>query len=149
MQDIGDGRYPRALMVAVVSWSLLAVTLMVSRVGAPQQTDAEATDAATGVTAVRAPSGQQQWFVDLLPWLGVVALVFALLLLVGHGWTRLALALLGVLAVVGLAQAQPWLTIPAAVFLVIGAVCSLLVSSHRYLTQPRADAPATTEVGPS
>lgn len=135
--DIGEGRYPRALLVACVSWVLLGVVLLISRIGAPETTDAQETDAATGVTAVRAPTADQSAFVDYLPWLGVLVLVAAVALFLGFGWARLILALLGMLAVVGLALATPWLAIPAAVLFVVGAVCSVLVSVHRYLTRPR------------
>lgn len=137
--DIGAGRYPRSLLVATASWMLLGILLLISRVGIPESTEAEQTDAATGVQAVRAPGGDVQWFTSTLPWLGVAVLVGTVLLFLGFGMARLALVLLGLLAFVGLAAstATAWFAIPAAVFFVVGGVSGLMVSAHRYLTRPR------------
>jgi hypothetical protein len=137
--EIGAGRYPKALLLACASWALLAVVLFVSRIGVPAPTDAEETDAATGVTAVRPPDVIQGWWVPYLPWLGVLVLILAVVLFFGVGWARLALALLGLIAVVGLAASSvtAFFAIPAIVLFVVGCVASVLVSTHRYLTQPR------------
>lgn len=137
--DIGAGRYPRALLVAVMSWTLLGLLLLFSRVGIPESTDAQQTDAATGVQAVRAPASDQQWYLSALPWLGVAVLVLAVVLFFGFGWSRLLLVLLGLLAVVGLAAstATAWYAIPAALFFVVGGVAGLMVTAHRYVTRPR------------
>lgn len=136
--DVGAGRFPRPLLVGVGCWVLLGLTLLMSRVGAPSPTDANATSDALNTDVVRAPTPDTYWFVPFLPWLGVVVLVMAVVLFLGYGWARLALAVLGMLAVVGLAQAALWLVIPAGVLFLVGSVCGLVISSHRYLTATRS-----------
>lgn len=140
--DIGEGRYPRALLVSCASWVLLGIVLLIARVGYPTSTDAQETDRSTGVTAVRSPDADQSSFLPYLPViLGVLVLVLAVVLFLGYGWPRIVLALLGLLAVVTLALTATWLAIPAAVLFVVGAVTSVLVSSHRYVTRQRTGGP--------
>jgi hypothetical protein len=139
--DIGDGRYPKALLASCASWALLGVILLVARLGLPTSTDDQETDAATGVAAVRVPDVAQGPWVPYLWILGVIVIVFAVVLFLRQGWARLVLALLGMVGVVALAAIATWLAIPAAVLFVVGAVCSVLVPTHRYLTRPRSDGP--------
>lgn len=141
--DIGGGRYPRALLVSCASWVLLGIVLLIARVGYPTSTDAQETDRSTGVTAVRGPDADQGSWLPYLPAiLGLLVLVLVVLMFVGQAWARIVLALLGLLAVVTLAVTATWLAVPAAVLFVVGAVTSVLVSSHRYLVQPRAGGPS-------
>lgn len=134
--DIGGGRYPKALLIACVSWVLLGIVLLFSRVGMPSSSDAQETDAATGDVAVRAPDADQTPFLGYLWVLGIVVVIVAVLLFLGQGWARLVLALLGLLAVVGLATSASWLVFPGVVLFVVGAVGSVMVSAHRYLNRP-------------
>lgn len=136
--DVRARRYPRALIVAVASWVLLAVVLLFSTKGAPTPSNQnpQTQDAidTLNMTQIAAPTGQTAWWFPWLPALGVLVLIAAVLLMLGYGWTRLVLALLGLVAVVALAQSgSPWLAIVAAVLFVVACVCGLLVSAHRYL----------------
>lgn len=140
--DWKTGRYPWQLMVAVASWVVLAITLLVSRIGAPESTDANNPASSSlrdtlGPETVVATNAQDHWFLPLLPWLGVVVLVVAGALLLGQGWARLVLAAFGVLAVVALAMGAQWHVFLAAIALVMGSVFGLLLPSHRYLTGTR------------
>ena len=107
----------------------------------PSPTDEQETDPTTGTTAVRAPDADHGSWVSYVWVLGVLILVLAVALFLRQGWARLVLALLGMLGVVVLATIATWLAIPGAVFFVVGAVCSVLVSTHRYLTSPRPGGP--------
>jgi hypothetical protein len=140
--DVRNGRLPRTLLVAVVFWVLYAVTLLVSRIGQPSTSDQDsaataAQDALGTGNGIVPPNSQDQWFVPWMPVIGVVVLLLAVALLLGQGWARLVLALVGVLGVVALAAAAQWHAVVAAVFLLLGAGFSLTLSTHRYL-QDRA-----------
>ncbi|NMO92279.1 hypothetical protein [Actinomycetospora sp. TBRC 11914] len=139
------GRYPWQLVVAVVCWVVVAVSLLTSRIGAPEPTDAAtAADALNaGAGTVVAPTAQDNWFVPVLPWFGVLVLLLAVALLLGQGWARIVLAAAGLVAVVGLATAAQWQVFPALVGFLAGSVFGVLLPTHRYLQRPRDDgAPA-------
>jgi hypothetical protein len=140
-QDWRAGRYPWQLPVAVVCWIVVAISLLISRIGAPEPTDAAALQDSlnSGAGVVIAPTAQDNWFVPLLPWLGVVVLLLAVALLFAQGWARIALAACGLVAVVGLATAAQWEVFPALVGFVLGSVFGVLLPAHRYLQQPRGD----------
>lgn len=133
--DLRAKRYPYALVFSVVSWLVVAITLFFSQVGAPTTTIDNASEAAVqGTGGQIAPTAQDQWFVPLLPWFGIIVVIGAVALFVGVGWARLVLAVLGIIMVVGLAEAQEQIpAVVVAVFTVIGAVLSLVLPSHRYL----------------
>lgn len=139
-QDWKGGRYPWQLVVAVASWVLVAITLMVSRIGAPaSDTDPEtsALRDTLGAGAVVAPNTEDHWFLPLLPWLGVLTLLLAVALLLAQGWARLPLVTSGVIGVVALAMAAYWLVFPAMIAFVVGSVFGLLLPTHRYLHRSR------------
>lgn len=138
-QDWKAGRYPWQLVVAVVCWIVVAVSLLVSRIGAPEPTDAAALQDSlnTGAGTVIAPTAQDNWFVPLLPWLGALVLVLAVALLFAQGWARIVLAACGLVAVVGLATAAQWQVFPALLGFVAGSVFGVLLPVHRYLRTPR------------
>lgn len=146
-QDWTTGRYPWQLLVAVVSWLVVAASLLTSRIGAPRPTDADAQqDVLDSAGTVLASNAQDQWFVPLLPWLGVVVALVAVALLLGQGWTRVVLAGCGLVAVVGLATAAAWQAFPAMLGFLLGCVVLVLPPVHRYLQGARADHAA---VGPT
>lgn len=143
-QDWRAGRYPWQLVVAVACWVVVAVSLLISRIGAPEPTDAAAQQDSlnSGAGVVIAPNAQDNWFVPLLPWLGVVVLLLAVALLLGQGWARIVLAACGLVAVVGLGMAAQWQVFPALVAFVAGSVFGLLLPAHRYLQRPRDEGSA-------
>jgi hypothetical protein len=138
-QDWKSGRYPWQLPVSVVCWVVVAVSLLISRIGAPEPTDAATVDDSlnAGAGVVLEPNAQDNWFVPLLPWLGVVVLLLAVALLLAQGWARIVLAACGLVAVVGLAMAAQWEVFPALVGFVLGSVFGVLLPTHRYLQRPR------------
>ncbi|MCD2193758.1 hypothetical protein LQ327_10250 [Actinomycetospora endophytica] len=139
-QDWKHGRYPWQLVVAGVCWVVVAVSLLISRVGVPEPTDADAQrDSLNGVVPVVGTNAQDNWFAPLLPWLGVVVLLIAVALLLGQGWARIVLAACGLVGVVGLAMAAQWQVFPAFVGFLVGAVFGVLLPTHRYLQRPHGD----------
>ncbi len=138
-QDWKHGRYPWQLVVAVLSWIVVAASLLTSRIGAPEPTDATALQDSLnqGAGVVVAPTAQDAWFVPLLPWFGVVVLLLAVALLLAQGWARVVLAACGLVAVVGLAMAAQWQAFPALVGFLAGSVFGVLLPTHRYLQRPR------------
>lgn len=143
-QDWKHGRYPWQLVVAGVCWVVVAVSLLTSRIGAPEPTDAAAARDSLNNAAgtVVAPTAQDNWFVPLLPWFGVLVLLLAVALLLGQGWARIVLAACGLVAVVGLATAAQWQVFPALVGFLVGSVFGVLLPTHRYLQRPRDDGAA-------
>jgi hypothetical protein len=144
-QDWKQGRYPWQLLVAVLGWIVVAASLLTSRIGAPEPTDAAtaADSLNAGAGLVVAPTAQDQWFVPLLPWFGVLVLLLAIALLLAQGWARVVLAACGLVAVVGLAMAAQWQAVPALVGFLVGAVFDVLLPTHRYLQRPRHPDPAS------
>ena len=140
-RDWKHGRYPWQLVVAVLSWIVVAVSLLTSRIGAPEPTDAAATQDAlqSGAGTVVATNAQDSWFAPLLPWFGVLVLLLAVALLLAQGWARIVLAACGLVAVVGLAMAAQWQVFPALVGFLVGSVFGVLLPTHRYLERPRDD----------
>lgn len=140
-QDWRNGRYPWQLVVAVVCWVVVAVSLLTSRIGAPEPTDAAtaADSLNAGAGVVVAPTAQDNWFVPLLPWLGVLVLLVAVALFLAQSWARVTLAACGLVAVVGLAMAAQWQVFPALVGFLVGVVFGVLLPTHRYLHRPRHD----------
>jgi hypothetical protein len=138
-QDWKQGRYPWQLVVAVVGWIVVAASLLTSRIGAPEPSDSatlqDSLNQGSGV--VVAPTAQDNWFVPLLPWLGVLVLLLAIALLLAQGWARVVLAACGLVAVVGLGMAAQWQVFPALVGFLAGSVFGVLLPAHRYLRQPR------------
>lgn len=134
--DLRGKRYPYVLVASVISFVIVGVVLLTAGIGQPTTTvDDPTTAAVQGTGGLIAPTPQEQWFVPFLPVLGALIVVAAVVLFVGYGWARLALAVLGILGVIGLAEAAQWQAVPAALFLVVGALLSLLLPAHRYLAR--------------
>ncbi|NYD38798.1 hypothetical protein [Actinomycetospora corticicola] len=146
VQDWRVGRYPWQLLVAVVCWVVVAVSLLTSQIGVPTPTDADAQrDTLNDAGTVVSTTAQDNWFVPLLPWLGVVVVLLAVALLLAQGWSRIPLAACGLIAVVGLALGAAWQVFPAMAGFLVGSVFLVLLPTHRYLQGPRQDDSA---VGP-
>jgi hypothetical protein len=142
-QDWKHRRYPWQLAAAVVSWVVVAVSLIISQVGTPDPTDAATQqDALGGAGTVLASNAQDQWFVPFLPWLGVLVLIVTVALFLAQGWARTVLAACGLVGVVGLAMDAAWQVFPAIVGFVAGSVLGILLPTHRYLQRSREDGPA-------
>lgn len=145
--DDHRGRRPASLRVCVVSWVLFGITLLVSRLGAspmPRNPVAPAVSAVIDSLgeSVAAPH-HIWWWVSYLPVFGLVVLLLAGLLLLRQGWLRLVLVLLGLVAIVGYAQAGQWHIIPAVIFLLVGTAAGLMPAAHRYLKGTRTTATDT------
>jgi hypothetical protein len=140
VQDWKSGRYPWQLLVAVVCWVVVAVSLLTSQIGVPTPTDADAQrDTLNDAGTVVSSTAQDNWFVPLLPWLGVVVVLLAVALLLARSWARIPLAACGLIAVVGLATGAAWQVFPAMVGFVVGSILLVLLPVHRYLLRPRED----------
>jgi hypothetical protein len=141
-QDWKRGRYPWQLLVAAVSWVVVAVSLIISRVGVPDASDAAVEgDSLSGTVPVVATNAQDNWFAPFLPWFGLLVLLITVALVLGYGWARIVLAACGLVAVVGLAMVAQWQVFPAIAGFVVGSVFGLLLPTHRYLQRPREDGP--------
>jgi hypothetical protein len=131
-------RMPRALVVALVAWVLDAGVLVLAWLNSgPAGPDASdeslgAIRGSLGDTAVDpGPSG---WPVPVLAAV-LAALILLLTLALGarKGRARYPLVLAGAAAVVLLAPAGRWETVPAMVLLMLGTVPLLLPAVHRRL----------------
>jgi hypothetical protein len=141
-QDWRAGRYPWQLVVAAVCWVVVAVSLITSRIGVPDPTDAATeADSLNGVTPVISTNAQDHWFAPVLPWVGVLMVLVTVALLLAQGWARMVLAGLGLLGVVGLGLVAQWQFFPALIGFLAGAVFGLLLRTHRYLLGQHGDAP--------
>ena len=137
-------RIPGSLLVCAVSWVLLGITLLLSRVGAEPTNQ---NPVAPGVTAAIdtvgdsvAPTNGIWWWVSYLPVLGVVVLLLVGVLSRRQGRARLVLVSIGAVAVVGYAQAGQWHIVPAVLFLILGAGAGLMPGANRYLNPTSATA---------
>jgi hypothetical protein len=131
-------RFPWQLGFAVLAWVILGAVLVVSALTVPTSTS-EADQASInqvqgtlGSSAVATDNTAAHRTLWLL--LGLAVLLAALLLLIGQGWARHALAVLGVVAVIVFAINGRWEAIVAFAALVLGTVPLLAPSAHRYLS---------------
>jgi hypothetical protein len=132
--------FPWQLGLAVAAWLALGVLLIVASFsssssggsGGADQGSVDQIQSQLGSSAVSTGGNSGHPALWLL--LGLVTLVLALLLLIGQGWARYALAVLGVIAVVLFALSGRWEAIASFLALVVGSVPLLAPSVYRYLT---------------
>ncbi|MDT7599621.1 MAG: hypothetical protein QOK26_1698 [Pseudonocardiales bacterium] len=129
--------FPWQLGLAVVAWVILGALLIVSALGSSSTSggaDQASVDKIQGTLGDSAVATNTTAHPTLMLLLGLVVLLMALLLLIGQGWARLALGVLGVLAVILFAVGGRWEAIIAFAALIVGTVPLLAPSAHRYLT---------------
>jgi 1,4-dihydroxy-2-naphthoate octaprenyltransferase len=129
--------FPWQLGLAVVAWVVLGALLIVSALGSSSTSggaDQASVDKIQGTLGDSAVATNTTAHPTLMLLLGLVVLLMALLLLIGQGWARLALGVLGVLAVILFAVGGRWEAIIAFAALIVGTVPLLAPSAHRYLT---------------
>lgn len=128
--------FPWQLGVAVVVWAALGALLVISALTGsmssegPDQASIDAIRNNLGDTAVATSASSHP---TLLLLCGLMMLLMAVLLLLGQGWARYVLGVLGILAMVLLALGSRWEAIIAFAVLVLGTVPLLAPSTHRYL----------------
>ena len=128
--------FPWQLGVAVVVWAALGALLVTSALTGsttsegPDQASVDAIRNNLGDTAVSTGSSSHP---TLLLLCGLMVLLMGVLLLLGQGWTRYVLGVLGILAMVLFAMDGRWEAIIAFGALVLGTVPLLAPSTHRYL----------------
>ena len=135
----GDGRkFPWQLGFSVLAWVILGAVLIVAALSATDSTsgaDQASIDTIrnalgeSSVAVAKANAAPTLWLI-----LGAVVLLLSLLLLLGQGWTRHVLAVLGVVSVIAFALHGRWEAVVAFAALVLGAVPLLAPSAHRYLS---------------
>lgn len=135
----GGGRtrgFPWQLGVAVAAWAALGALLVISALTGsttsegPDQASVEAIRNNLGDTSVAAGSSSHP---TLLLLCGLLVVLMAVLLLLGQGWARYVLGVLGIAAMVLLALDGRWEAIIAFGALVLGTIPLLAPSTHRYL----------------
>jgi hypothetical protein len=132
-----ERRFPWQLGLSVVAWVVLGALLIVSALGTSSTTggaDQASVDKIQGSLGDSAVATDTSSHPTLLLLLGLAVLLMALLLLIGQGWARYALAVLGVLAVILFAVGGRWEAVVAFAALVVGVVPLLAPSTHRYLS---------------
>ncbi|MBO0873542.1 MAG: hypothetical protein J2P19_09115 [Pseudonocardia sp.] len=128
--------FPWQLGVAVVVWAALGALLVISALTGsmssegPDQASIDAIRNNLGDTAVATSASSHP---TLLLLCGLMMLLMAVLLLLGQGWARYVLGVLGILAMVLLALDSRWEAIIAFAVLVLGTISLLAPSTHRYL----------------
>ena len=136
------GGFPWQLGLAVAAWIVLGALMVVSALnqgssggsGGADQGSVDQIQSQLGSSSASTGGGESGHPTVLLL-LGFVALVMALLLLIGQGWARYALAVIAVIAVVLFALNGRLLEAVASfLILVVGSVPLLAPSAHRYLT---------------
>jgi hypothetical protein len=136
----GRSGIPRAVFVAAAVWVLYGLLLISTSFGggSASASDADPDSVSRIQGQLGAGSGgaggSSGWSVAV-PLLGVGVVLLAAVLLIGRGWTRHLLVLLGVAGVVLLAVQGFWQTLPAMVLLVVGAVPLMLPSAHRFMSR--------------
>lgn len=130
--------FPWQVGVSVVAWLLLGALLIASALGVTtssseaDQGSVDQIQGALGQSAVStAPANGQHPTLYLL--LGGAVLLMSLMLLIGQGWARHVLSVLGLVAVIFFAIGGRWEAIAAFVLLAVGAVLLLNRPSVRYL----------------
>ncbi|HEX4248000.1 MAG TPA: hypothetical protein VH008_09035 [Pseudonocardia sp.] len=132
-----ERRFPWQLGLSIVAWVVLGALLVVSALGSNSTTSGA--DQAS-ISKIQGSLGDSSVATDssghptILLLLGLAVLLMALLLLIGQGWARYVLAVLGVVAVILFAVGGRWETVVAFAALVIGTVPLLAPSTHRYLS---------------
>lgn len=140
VDDLGSGRYPRTLLASALAWTTLAIMALLTGVGSTSPTDAQGQRGLLvdmNTLPTDAPTRDAFWWVPYLPAVGLLILLGTALLEFGYGWVRPVLAVVGVLAVVVLAQPTVWLAAAAVLLLVTACAFSLAPGSHRYLRRKR------------
>ncbi|HEY9413301.1 MAG TPA: hypothetical protein VIQ30_00955 [Pseudonocardia sp.] len=133
-------RYPWQLIVAALAWAALGVTALVealSNTGSSSEADSGSVSQVQGnlgssAAAVGENGGSMA---ALLILIGIAALMLTALLLLGQSWTRLALQVLGVVAVIYFAATVGWMpTLIAMASMVVGSVMLLTAKVSTYLS---------------
>lgn len=128
--------FPWQLGVAVAAWAALGALLVLSALTVsttsegPDQASVDAIRNNLGDTAVATNSSGHP---TLLLLCGLMVLLMAVLLLLGQGWSRYVLGVLGIVAMVLLGLDGRWEAIIAFGALVLGTASLLAPSTHRYL----------------
>jgi hypothetical protein len=135
------GGFPWQLGLSVAAWIVLGALMVVSALNQGSSGGSDGADQGSvdqiqsQLGSSSASTGGETGHPTVLLLLGFVALVMALLLLIGQGWARYALAVIAVIAVVLFALNGRLLEAVASfLILVVGSVPLLAPSAHRYLT---------------
>jgi hypothetical protein len=134
--EVKEPGFPWQLGLAVAAWVVLGALLIVSALGSSSTSggaDQASVDKIQGTLGDSAVATNTTAHPTLLLLLGLVVLLMALLLLIGQGWARMVLAVLGVIAVILFAVGGRWEAFVAFAVLVVGTVPLLAPSAHRYL----------------
>ncbi len=137
-QEESEPRFPWQVMLATAAWVVLGVLSVVTAVGAGGGSSGGADQASvaqiSGSLGSSAVGGSQNAGHPVLTLiLGLAVLLFALLLMLGQGWARWVLLVLGIVAVIMFAMGGRWETLVAMAVLVVGTVPLLSRSATRYL----------------
>jgi hypothetical protein len=132
-----EPRFPWQLGLSVLAWVVLGALLVVSALSTSSTTsgaDQGSIDKIQGTLGTSAVATDNSSHPTLLLVVGLMVLLMALLLLIGQGWARHVLGVLGVIAVILFALGGRWEAVIAFAALVVGAVALLAPSVNRYLS---------------
>lgn len=131
----GEDSVPRAVVVSIVAWLLLAVVFVLTWVGGdggPGDEQAARIRDALGPSSVAGNQGFDATL--LLPMLVAVVVLLLFGLFLRKGWILWPLTLAGLGGVIVLAAAGRWETLLAMPLVLVGAVALMTGSARRYLT---------------
>ena len=133
-------KFPWQLIVAALAWASLGVTALVE---ALSNTGTSSSEADSGsVSQVQGSLGNSAATVGekggslaaVLILIGIATLLLTALLLLGQGWARMALQVLGLIAVIYFAATVGWIpAVIAMLAMVVGSILLLSGSVSRYL----------------
>jgi hypothetical protein len=132
-------KYPWQLIVAALAWASLGVTSLIvalSGTGSTSEADSGSVAQVQGSLGSTAASVGEKGGANaaVLVLIGIAALLLTALLVLGQGWARMALQVVGLIAVIYFALTVGFVpTFVAMVALVLGSVLLLSSSVSRYL----------------
>jgi hypothetical protein len=132
-------KLPWQLIVAALAWAALGVTSLVealSNTGSSSEADSGSVQAVQGSLGNSAASVGEKGgsLAAVLILIGLAALLLTALLLLGQGWARMALQVVGLIAVIYFAATVGWVpALVAMVAMIVGSVLLLSASVTRYM----------------
>lgn len=130
-------KFPWQLIVAALAWASLGVTALVealSNTGSSSEADSGSVAQVQGSLGNSAATVGEKGgsLAAILILIGIAALLLTALLLLGQGWARMALQVLGLVAVIYFAATVGW--VPALVAMAAMVVGSVLLLSAKVTT---------------
>lgn len=132
-------KFPWQLLVAALAWASLGVTALVealSNTGSDSEADSGSVSQVQGSLGNSAATVGEKGgsLAAVLILIAIATLLLTALLLLGQGWARMALQVVGLIAVIYFAATVGWVpAVIAMLAMVVGSVLLLSGSVSRYL----------------